>query len=215
MKKITLFFSFCLLLLSCDSITKTAQIHNAASSGDIKKVEAILKNSPSKINIQNALGNTPLYLASIKGHKEIVIFLIKKGADIELGNTKNERPIAKACKFSHKDVVKILIDAGANINSWDIWGKTPLHEAARSGDLEVVKLLISNGANVLVKDLHDHLPRDIAHRHRQLVSYLKKKELEAQNEGRKVLQPVREDPAMKGFPNYPKQLKDKTKKANK
>ena len=104
---ILLSISLLLSLSSCNIITNTQPIHKASSKGDIAKAIKIIEKDPTQVNVQDNLGMTPLYLASMKGHKEIVEFLIKSGADIELGNDLEERPLAKAAKFGHYEVVKM------------------------------------------------------------------------------------------------------------
>ena len=74
MRKITLkMVNLCFILflltsfVGCCFLTGDKPIHKAAEKGNLKKVKKIIEKDPTQVNIQNNLGWTPLYLASIKG----------------------------------------------------------------------------------------------------------------------------------------------------
>lgn len=159
-KKVNLCFILFLLTFSigCDSITEDRPIHKAAKKGNLKRVKKIIDDDPTQVNIQNIHGWTPLYLASIKGHTEVVEFLLARNADIELGNHMNERPLEKAAKFGHYDVVKTLLAHGATVNCKNDFGQIPLHWAAVWSNKEMVGLLLSYGADISAKDENNDTP---------------------------------------------------------
>ncbi len=148
-----------ILLLSVSAgCTGRKPIHKAARKGDLEKVKRIIDRDPNQINAQDLLKMTPLYLASMKGHTEVVEFLLEHGADIELGNDLNERPLAKAAKFGHYDTVKVLLEHGATANCRDKFGRAPLHDAAMWSGRDIIDILISYGADVSAKDNDNDTP---------------------------------------------------------
>ena len=146
------------LFVGCDRLWGERPIHNAAYKGALKKVKKIIEKDPTQLNIQDGMGNTPLYYASIKGHTEIVKYLLAHGADIELGNDLGERPLQQAAKFGHHSTVKTLLEHGAAVNCKDKFGLTPLHKAVLWDNKELVNILLSNGADVNSRDEHANTP---------------------------------------------------------
>lgn len=59
----------------------------------------------ANINITDAIGQTPLHLALIAGHEEIVKLLINWGAKLDIMDMLNQTPLKLAKKYKMKDVV--------------------------------------------------------------------------------------------------------------
>ena len=57
-------------------------LEEAAKAGDVEQIDANLYGG-AKVNAANAEGVTALHLAALGGHKEAVVFLVEKGADIK------------------------------------------------------------------------------------------------------------------------------------
>nr|NIT60368.1 hypothetical protein [Fodinibius sp.]NIV15121.1 hypothetical protein [Fodinibius sp.]NIY28950.1 hypothetical protein [Fodinibius sp.] len=112
----------------------------------------------AQVNVQDWQDHTPLYFASIKGHTEIVDFLLAHNANTELGNNLNQRPLAVAAKYGHYNTVKTLLMHGAKVNCKNVFDRTPLHEAAMWSGKEVINILISYGADVSAKDDDNDTP---------------------------------------------------------
>lgn len=80
--------------------------------------------------------------------ENIVIQLIKHGANINIANKKGETVLMKASMYGYEKTVKELIKAGANVNVSNCRGYTALMLASDRGHIEIVKQLLKARANV-------------------------------------------------------------------
>ena len=94
-------------------------------------------------------------LAAIKGHKECLINLLNRSANLELRSNSGYTALISAAKFSQYECVGILLENGANINAVtntqvknQLGGNmTALHYAAFKNDWETVQILLRSNAN--------------------------------------------------------------------
>ncbi|XP_064015901.1 ankyrin repeat domain-containing protein 27 isoform X3 [Pogoniulus pusillus] len=100
------------------------------------------------VNVSNQDGFTPLHMAALHGHSELVCLLLKHGASISAKNVKHAVPLHLACQKGHFQVVKCLMDHNAKQNKKDIYGNTPLIYACLNGQYETTALLLQHGASV-------------------------------------------------------------------
>ncbi|CAM9846288.1 unnamed protein product, partial [Ectocarpus fasciculatus] len=104
------------------------------------------------IDQRYAQGVTPLILATLHGHSQIVEILLRKGATVSMVANDGFTAL-HACaltKDPSRSVVKLLIRAGAALEAKMMTTEghhTPLHTAALRGRSEMVKTLIEAGAN--------------------------------------------------------------------
>ena len=92
-------------------------------------------------------GNMPLFIASERGHLDIVRLLIKKGAKLDKADYDGWTPLIGASLMGHLEVVRLLVDAGADLNKVNDDGKTALDIAKAMGHLEIVRLLVEASAD--------------------------------------------------------------------
>lgn len=162
MKKIfflALFISYALAPLFAAS---SPAIHQAIRSGDLPKVEELLKADPTQINVPDPTKNdlVPLLAAVVSRYKNIVSFLIDQGADVNLMHKgKGICPLEMAALLGDTSMAALLIEKGAKVNGpkKDPGGTTPLMNAIESGNYALVKLLVEKGADVNLKAANDSL----------------------------------------------------------
>uniref|UniRef100_A0A8C5T5B5 Ankyrin repeat domain 27 n=1 Tax=Malurus cyaneus samueli TaxID=2593467 RepID=A0A8C5T5B5_9PASS len=100
------------------------------------------------VNVSNQEGFTPLHMAALHGHGELVSLLLRHGASASARNAKLAAPLHLACQKGHLQVVKCLMDYNAKQNKKDIYGNTPLIYACSNGHYETTALLLQHGASV-------------------------------------------------------------------
>ena len=59
-------------------------------------VDRLLASGFADLNIQNKLGDTAVFSASIKNHPDVVSKLVAKGADINIKNGNDDTPLSVA-----------------------------------------------------------------------------------------------------------------------
>jgi ankyrin repeat protein len=142
---------FCNFLMT-GCATPVHPIHYAAETGDLAKVHAILDENPREIGARGSLAMTPLMLAALEGHTDVVKLLLDKGAPVNETNEYKVPPLFMAAGAGHIDIVKLLLDKGAKVNARTNHDNTPLEHAAQNGHADVAKLLIDSGAEIEAKD---------------------------------------------------------------
>ncbi|XP_010159927.1 PREDICTED: ankyrin repeat domain-containing protein 27-like, partial [Eurypyga helias] len=116
--------------------------------GPAQKKFARISANGLGVNVSNQDGFTPLHMAALYGHAELVSLLLKHGASISAKNAKHAEALHLACQKGHFQVVKCLMDCNAKQNKKDIYGNTPLIYACLNGQYETTALLIQHGASV-------------------------------------------------------------------
>ncbi|WP_070356805.1 ankyrin repeat domain-containing protein [Wolbachia endosymbiont of Drosophila incompta] len=112
---------------------------------------------------------TPLHLAAVKNHKEVVEALLgKDGINVNLPNNKKDTPLHSVLKKDNIDinVLNALLGAeGINVNAQDEYGETPLHLVLKKGNIDINVLNALLGAkeiNVNAQDKDDRTPLHLA-----------------------------------------------------
>lgn len=140
------------------SIVFPAEIHQLCRDGKSEQVLFLLKNL-DMIQLKDRNGNTPLHIAVMFGHKELVRLLIDYGANVNERNNIHSTPLHMTRNLG---IARELIDNDAEIDAVDHEKITPLHLACRSGDIETAVLLIHHGANVNFQNIRGFTPLHFA-----------------------------------------------------
>lgn len=108
--------------------------------GEVKNVDAC-----------DGYRKTALHYAASSGHKNVVIALLERGADIAAQANGGLTSLHYAAASGNKDVVEVLLDKGADITAEADGGWTALHWAAVRGKKDVITLLLERGADLSVR----------------------------------------------------------------
>lgn len=114
-----------------------------------KAANVLIDASKINLNTFNALGESPLMLAALKGQLALSDKLVKKGADV---NKPGWTPLHYAASNGHVEVIKLLLEHHAYIDAESPNGSTPLMMASMYGNAQSVKLLLDEGADPLLKN---------------------------------------------------------------
>jgi ankyrin repeat protein len=121
----------------------------------IRRIQAMIQNSPDLINASDKNGETPLQKAAAKGQLEIVKFLLNNGAAVNAFGSgwPSFTALHYAAANGRKAVVDLLLSRGANVDAraQTSSGMTPLHLAASKGYELVAKTLLDAGASSAAK----------------------------------------------------------------
>ncbi|MFC7784969.1 ankyrin repeat domain-containing protein [Rossellomorea sp. GCM10028870] len=121
--------------------------------GYIEEVETLIDEG-TDINQQDALGRTPVMLATYQNNTDMVRLLIDKGADIHLQDELKNNPFLYAGAEGMNDILLLTIEAGADPALVNRYGGTALIPAAEKGHGETVKLLLDK-TNVDINHVND------------------------------------------------------------
>lgn len=148
---------------------------NAARTGDVAKLEALLAADPSLLEARNELGQSALLLAKYHRQAAAAAFLLSKNPELTLheacaagvldrvkqltaGRARlidthsgdGFTPLALACFFGNPEVAEYLVNQGANLNlaATNPMRVAPIHAAAASRNRRIVEMLVAAGADV-------------------------------------------------------------------
>lgn len=114
-----------------------------AIKGKNLKIINLLLDHKININIKNHSDATPLLLAIITNHIEIVKLLLERGAKID--NSDNLSPITCACFTHNLNLVRLLEEFGGSDKSSNSHKETPYLAAACTGAMDIVQHLLNKG----------------------------------------------------------------------
>ncbi|CAG2216107.1 unnamed protein product [Mytilus edulis] len=106
----------------------------------------------ANVNAINAYGWTALFLVCSEGFREIVLILLKRGANPNIIDKDKVSPLIAACKENHTEVVDILLNSKANVNHCDKDNCSSLFNACKTGDIDLVRVLLRYSADINLAD---------------------------------------------------------------
>ena len=113
-------------------------------------------------------GGTALHIAAEQGHSgDIVMVLLRNGADINARKFGGETPLMTAVEYYrpddpdvHMSLITQLLECGASVNQHDNFRRTALHEAAKFGWVKIACQLREAGADVNAEDANGKIAAD-------------------------------------------------------
>lgn len=150
-------------------------LFEAVRSDDIALLK-LLAESGAEIDERDDGGYTPLMLAAVSHHPEMISFLLSKGADVNAATSWGATALTRAAQDGDANVVTLLLSNGADVNAREYDGYTSLSRASMNGHSQIVRMLLAKGADTSVSTKHGHTALTLAqeNRHHDIVAILKK-----------------------------------------
>ncbi len=139
---------------SCDLLHLTVMNNNIITANALLSWEGI------DIDIMNDMKMTPLAMACVLNHSDMVKFLISKGAKVD-GPQGSQPPLACAAYMGHDIIVDILLEYNASVHRRTVLGDTPLlcslMKIDNGSSREMIMKLVRKGG-----DLNDKMTNGIS-----------------------------------------------------
>ena len=124
------------------------EIFYAVKDKNLELVKGMIDKNASLVKLKDEAGNTPLHHAAMIGSRDIIEYLLSRGADINAQNTQLNTPLHEAMQNQKEDVGMLLIDKGTDLNKTNIFQQTPLHRAASLDQKRIGEMLIAGGVDI-------------------------------------------------------------------
>ncbi|QED23929.1 ankyrin repeat domain-containing protein [Candidatus Deianiraea vastatrix] len=149
---ILLFFIFTNSNSFANTQCKT-EICKQVYTGDIQRVEAILKKNKKQINVKENHGNSLLHIAVLNQDLSMIKILLKYGANINAQDKGGATALHIAARGNLNTVVEALLEANADINIQDNEGFSAIMRAVLLGKSEaVITILASKAPSCKIKN---------------------------------------------------------------
>jgi uncharacterized protein len=103
-------------------------------------------------------GSAPLHLAAANGAIQMMMLLLRHGAEIDVRDGKGRTPLMTAVSAGKIETVSYLLKKDANISLPDNEGVIPLCRGAETGNGSIVDMLLEDGAPVDSRDVDGRTP---------------------------------------------------------
>lgn len=142
-----------LLALPLHAGSNDYKLLNAAKTGDLAQVKALVEAGNVEVNVIDSFQNSALLMAVDNKHLVVAEYLLQHGADIQLDNKYGYTPLMQAVMRNDSKMVNMLLDKGAKIDQKNFYTElTPLMMAVDNGSMEMVELLLARKANLNLQD---------------------------------------------------------------
>jgi hypothetical protein len=122
-------------------------------SADLQRFETMLEHwrqfikqlaemVPIQLDIRDLKGQTPLMLAAEDGDTELVLAMLKAGADPDIQDWQGMTALHSAAKSHVKSCVDALLDHPCSLANITVDGRSPMHTASWSGNMHAVERLL-------------------------------------------------------------------------
>lgn len=135
-----------------ETYLKNYPLHHVASHGDLDKVKEILQSGTVMIDAKDHNDFTPLHIAVGQNHYDIVIELLRHGADPNAQDDEGNTPLHFAAEGNNLKLLKCLVknkygSKKGDINTVNIYDWSSLHSAAsgivnEGEDWEIIEWLL-------------------------------------------------------------------------
>ncbi|MBL8362371.1 MAG: ankyrin repeat domain-containing protein [Rubrivivax sp.] len=136
-------------------------LYLALRGGSFKVAELLLEHPQTRIDAVNAVGETALMMAALKGQVDWMQRLLERGARPD---QEGWTPLHYAATGPEPRAVSLLLDRGVRIDAVSPNGSTSLMMATQYGPEESVALLLQRGADAAPRNHRGETAADVARR---------------------------------------------------
>jgi ankyrin repeat protein len=136
-------------------------LYIALRDGSLKTARVLIDWPKTNVEVRTAQDESPLMMAALKGHLDLVKTLLARDADV---NKPGWAPLHYAATGGHLQIMELLLEQHAFIDAQSPNGTTPLMMAAHYGSPAAVKLLLDAGADATMKNQLGMSAVDFAYR---------------------------------------------------
>jgi ankyrin repeat protein len=119
----------------------------AAEGGNLEALKTILTRDPTLLQSKEWGDLTPLHLAVLHNHKDMVEYLLAQGANVNAKTSTGITPLHEAAQNGNKEITQLLLEHAANVNAVDNQGWTAMARAQKWGHPEIAALLQQHGGH--------------------------------------------------------------------
>ena len=127
---------------------------DAAASGDLVGLRALLETSELDLNARDSRGRTALMTATYANQPAAVELLLKAGADVDLQDDMRNNPFLYSGAEGLLEILKLTHRAGADPTIRNRYGGVAIIPAAEKGHLDAVRYLLEE-TDVDVNHIND------------------------------------------------------------
>ena len=109
-----------------DKATHRTFLHKAASRNNLEKARDLVAKAPQLVGMQDNGGYLALHEAALKGHLDMVKFLLKAGSSVNQPAANGDTPLHDSAENGHVAVVKLLMEKGADPTLKNLQALTPV-----------------------------------------------------------------------------------------
>jgi len=124
-------------------------LYLALRDGSLNVARVLLASPDLKVDAPNAVNETPLMMAALRGDMEWTLLLLQRGAQV---NRSGWTPLHYAASGPEPKIVALLLDRGAAIEAPSPNRTTPLMMAAGYGAIDAADLLLKRGADARARN---------------------------------------------------------------
>jgi ankyrin repeat protein len=126
--------------VNCVKTDGTSPIHRAASLGNLTAVKILSERC--ELNARTVKDDSPVLIAALNGHSEIVKYLVANKADVNVANKAGLTPLFHFVSCGDFPMVKYLVENGADVSAANFGPTTAAYAAAKTGSFPMVKYLL-------------------------------------------------------------------------
>lgn len=126
-------------------IVQLFECRNFRSQGDGRLIERL------DVGMKDRIGITPLHLAALGGHRDVLQYLLNQGASWAIRDNAGERALFKAARGGDALSVRMLLESQPTPKSRNVKEIGAIEQAATRGYTDIITVLLQYSSNQLLQ----------------------------------------------------------------